>query len=217
MSHKAIWHAALLTLAMGLAGYATAEDAMGDKPADDAPKQETSKDGAAKEQSDRPGAEGRRDRGTPEGRARMQERMRERLFEGITLTDEQKAKVDEIFNQAHAEREAWFEKNGESVRKLREEIRAARESDNQEALNKARAEFRTLMQDAPRPMAAFNAVRETLTDEQKAAFDKNSEAMREQWQRRGRGGQGQDGGNNERQRRREGDGNVQKDAKQLDI
>lgn len=93
----------------------------------------------------------------------MQERMREMLFEGITLTDSQKASVDSIQQAVQAERM---------------EMRQNPDGDRQ-AMMAAMQESQKMEMDA---------IRAILTPEQVKTFDTNVGKLQEMRRRRGPGG-----------------------------
>lgn len=94
--------------------------------------------------------------------------MADRALEGITLDDAQKARKDSI-------EKAWAPKLGEA----REAMRAARESGGD--MQAAGAKMRELQS------KMVEEIKAVLTEEQKAAFDKNVEAMRARMQQMGGG------------------------------
>lgn len=102
------------------------------------------------------------DRG-PDGGPRGPGRGDARLFEGITLSDTQRAKIDSI-------RASY-----------RERMRAARDSGGD------RSQFRQMMEEQRM------AIRAVLTSEQQQTFDRNVQQMRDERGRRGPGGGGPDG------------------------
>ena len=93
----------------------------------------------------------------------MQQRMREMLFEGITLTDTQKASVDSIQEAIQAERM---------------ELRQNASGDRQAMMSAMQATQKKEM----------DAIRGVLTPEQVTAFDANVEKVQQMRRRRGPGG-----------------------------
>ena len=80
----------------------------------------------------------------------------QRLFEGIELTDEQKEQVKTI-----------REENASKLEETRSEMRSARESGDREKMKEAGDKMKKLTEETNA------AVREILTDDQKATFDEN--------------------------------------------
>jgi Spy/CpxP family protein refolding chaperone len=94
----------------------------------------------------------------PGGGMNMQERMaqqRARLFEGITLTDEQKVKIDTIYAEQARKQQALMQEamgGGGMGPEMREKLMALRNEQNE-------------------------AIRKVLTKEQVEVFEKNLAAM----------------------------------------
>lgn len=146
----------------------------------------------AKGEGDRPRRDGERPARSEGDRARRGEEMRKRihegLFQGVTLTEDQQVKVKEVMQKARTDREAWMQEHGEEMRKIRTQMREARESGDEQAGKDARAALEALMKDAPRPERYYDEVKALLTEEQAAVFATNAENMRQRWRDRAMGG-----------------------------
>lgn len=95
------------------------------------------------------------------------------LFDGIDLSDEQKAEIKEIMKAAGEARKAYIEANRDAFAKVREQMNEARESKDREAMKAAHDAFKALMQDGPKP--PFDKAKAVLTDEQLKQFEANLE------------------------------------------
>lgn len=145
----------------------------------------------AKRQADgkqKPGEPGERGpRGPRDG-----DRMHRMLFEGMELTDDQKAQIKEIMQAHGEERKAWHEEHKDEFQALKDKMREAREAKDKEAADAVREETKALMGSAPKPDAVHDEIRAVLTEDQQAIFDERVAKMREradQWrERRGEGG-----------------------------
>lgn len=147
----------------------------------------------AKRQADgkqKPGEPGEPGERGPRG-PRDGERMHRMLFEGMELTDDQKAQIKEIMQAHGEERKAWHEEHKEEFQALRDKMREAREAKDKEAADAVREETKALMESAPKPDAVHDEIRAVLTEDQQAIFDERVAKMREradEWrERRGEG------------------------------
>ncbi len=124
-----------------------------------------------------PGGRGPGGRGGPGG-GMMMDRA---LLKGITLTDEQKAKV-EALNKS--EREKMQAQRGGGRAEF-EALRAAREKGDTATMNKLMAEQRSVME--ARRDEQISALRAILTPDQQATFDANLAEMKKMQAERGMG------------------------------
>jgi len=108
--------------------------------------------------------------------------MAHRFFGGLDLTEEQKTQIRDIMKQFGEERRAWHEAHKEDFEALREKMRAARESDDPEAVKAVHEEIKALMESAPKPDATHDQIRALLTEEQQVKFDERVAKMRERMQ-----------------------------------
>lgn len=144
----------------------------------------------AKRQADgkqKPGEAGERGQRGP----RNGDRMQRWLFEGMELTDAQKAQIQEIMKAHGDERKAWHEEHKEEFQALKDKMREARDAKDKDAADALREETKALMESAPKPDATHDEVRALLTEDQQVIFDERIAKMREkmdQWrERRGEG------------------------------
>ncbi|NBC10134.1 MAG: hypothetical protein GVY24_00165 [Planctomycetes bacterium] len=107
------------------------------------------------------------------------------LFRDIELTDAQKEELREI-GQAHRKQvKAWHDEHREELDAIREKMRQARKDQDREAAKAAHEEFKALLETRPKPDAAFAEMRDVLaTDEDKAQFDENLEAIKQRMKER---------------------------------
>jgi len=154
--------------------------------------------------------------------AAMMQRVRDKLMEGITLTDEQKEQAVAIVDEHRAAWDAWREEHGEAMQELRLKMREAMKDRDREKMAELRNEVRELMADAPKPMDMLQSIRDEVLDAgQQEQFDANLKELREareRWHKRMRDrardrdgvrdGSGGDEGERKRERRRDraGDG-----------
>jgi Spy/CpxP family protein refolding chaperone len=135
----------------------------------------------AKRQADgkqKPGEPGEPGERGPRG-PRDGERMHRMLFEGMELTDDQKAQIKELMQAHGEERKAWHEEHKEEFQALRDKMREAREAKDKEAADAVREETKALMESAPKPDAVHDEIRAVLTEDQQAIFDERVAKMRE--------------------------------------
>ncbi len=158
---------ALLALPVLFAGRVLAEDKEGG-PDMSGPKPGAREDGPPRRQFD--------GKPRPGGRmAAMQDMM-----EDLNLTEAQKAKFHESMAKHHTAMKEWHEKHAtelEAIDKQMQELHAKR---------------RELMKDAPKPDAAMQEARASLTAEQQEKLDANLKEMRSMegrpaWGQRSRG------------------------------
>ena len=108
-------------------------------------------------------------RGRQEWAARRGERGFGYLLRGITLTDQQKAELKEL----RAKRQDQARDHREDFQKLRKEMQEARAKNDTSKVRELRARARSEMQEDREHMV--QAIRELLTPDQRAIFDKNLE------------------------------------------
>jgi Spy/CpxP family protein refolding chaperone len=108
--------------------------------------------------------------------------MEHMLLQGITLTDDQKAKLEDV----HKTERAQMKANGQNGRAEFDAIRDARQKGDSATANKLMAEQRTQM-DARRD-AQIASIRGLLTGDQQKQFDTNVTTMKQRGP--GRGGPG---------------------------
>lgn len=107
------------------------------------------------------------------------------LFEGLDLTESQRARVDEIVAEQRAARQAWREENADQFDDFRQRMRASFSSGDDSAREAMRAEREAMMASMP---DYSDDIRDELTAEQRVIFDENlaqAEARRSEWRGRG--------------------------------
>lgn len=134
----------------------------------------------------RDGAQGDKARPTTRLRAgKSTERIRSALAQ-LDLTDQQQRKIDALFEDRDEQMERsrqWKQENSEELKRLRSEMRDAREADDREKLQALREQHQALMKQRPTPAETLPAaIHETLTDEQ---WDQFRQALRRQMQNGG--------------------------------
>jgi len=160
----ALW-AALSCLV--LAPMARAADGDGPKPPAPPP--------APKEgDGPRPGQPGPGDRGGPL-------KMIQDILGKLTLTADQTTAIKELTDKFQADMKANFEKNADAIKALQEKMLAAKAAKDEAAMKELRQQVQKLMP----PMEAkikelTDQIKSSLTDEQKAAFDKAVAEARKQ-------------------------------------
>lgn len=115
------------------------------------------------------------------------EGMHRWLFEGMELSDDQKAQIHEVMKKHGDERKAWHEAHQEEFQALREKMRDAREAQDKDAMEALREEGKALMRSAPKPDTTHDEIRAILNEDQREIFDERVEKMREraeQWRER---------------------------------
>lgn len=117
-----------------------------------------------------------------ERREGMRERVAKKLFEGVDLSEDQRAQLKAVREKARGDAEAWRDSNKAKFQDIREQMRTARESDDKEAFEAAKKQARDLMKNAPRPSDYTDQVRSVLTDDQREVFDQNREQMKEKFE-----------------------------------
>lgn len=147
----------------------------------------------------------------------LRERLHAMLFHGITLSEDQKAQLKKLQETKKAEMEKfradhkdeleafgksmkdWHEANKPKFKAIREAMRDAAEKKDEDALKKARADLKALLESRPKPSAALEAgkpspekmaaaIRPILTADQAKIFDENVkklEAAKERLKNRG--------------------------------
>jgi hypothetical protein len=95
-----------------------------------------------------------------------QQRRRER-FAGIDLSEDQQRRLDALDD----EQRSWKAEHEEALRRLRDEMRAARKAGDDAALEDARSRMRTLQQTIP----TLRGILAELSDEQRAQFERNAQ------------------------------------------
>lgn len=124
-----------------------------------------------------------------ERREKMRERGQEirkraakKLFEGVELTDDQRAQLKAVREKARTDAENWRNANQAKFKELREQMRTARQNDDKEAFEAAKNEARNLMKNAPRPRDYTDQVRGVLNEEQRVVFDQNHEELKQKFE-----------------------------------
>jgi Spy/CpxP family protein refolding chaperone len=112
--------------------------------------------------------------------------MEHMLFQGITLTDAQKAKLQDL----HTTERAKMQANGQNGRADFDAIRDARQKGDTATAQKLMAEQRTKMEARRDEQVA--SLRGILTSDQQTQFDNNVAAMKQHAAGRG-GGRGRPG------------------------
>ena len=127
--------------------------------------------------------------------------MMHALLKGIELSEEQRESIKEIMKAHHEKRRAFHEANKDKMQSLKAKMKEARANKDKEAMSEAHEEFKTLMQDAPKPTDAAEDIRAELTADQQATFDDNLDDVREKIKQRhsqgkgkGKKGNGEKGG-----------------------
>lgn len=106
----------------------------------------------------------------------------------LNLTEDQKTKVKTILDDARKSREEFHSKNEETLKKLHEEAKTARESGDREKGRAAMEKIGKLMENAPKPQDTIDKIKGVLTADQSKQFEEAIEAkkkeMREQMEKR---------------------------------
>ena len=112
------------------------------------------------------------------GRGQLADRMH-RLMEGVNLTEDQKAQVRPIMEEAAEKWRAFHEEHKEELDKLREEMKAAREAKDKDKAKEVGQKVRAIMEQADFRGDAIEKIKKVLTPEQLATFEKNLEEMKD--------------------------------------
>jgi Spy/CpxP family protein refolding chaperone len=141
----------------------------------------------------------RRGPGGPDGPRGPGEGARHRggeLLSQLDLTDDQKAQIKAITEEARADMEAWREANKEAHEVIMASLREARENQDREAAEQVMADLRALRETAP-DIDIREKIHAVLTDAQKAKLKELAEARhaemekrREEFQKRREAGEG---------------------------
>lgn len=91
-----------------------------------------------------------------------------KLLEEAGLTADQKAQVEQVFEKAKAERQAFRQAHEQEFKQLHEEMKAARESGDKQAIQAVREKQQQLMKQAASPKEVIQQVLAILTTEQKS-------------------------------------------------
>lgn len=186
---KSLLLASLLALT-GALSSAQAQPADDGPPPDGPPPRMGQADGQQGPRGPRDGQAGQRGPRDGERGPRADRPDPRRLFAGMDLTDDQKSQIRDIMQAFGEERREWHEAHQEQFQSLREQMRAARESGDKDAMDSLRDQVRELMDSAPKPDATHDQVRALLNDDQKAVFDERIAKMREFMEQRREGGPG---------------------------
>lgn len=93
-------------------------------------------------------------------------RIREAIA-SLNLTDEQKAKIEEIAAPYKAQLEAWREEHKDQIEKLRADAQTARQAKDRQKIQALAKEARELLQTLPKPQDTLAKIRDVLTPEQR--------------------------------------------------
>ena len=85
----------------------------------------------------------------------------------LDLSDDQRAEIKDIVEASREEAKAYREANGETIKKLMGEMKAAREAKDKDAAEAVRAELKKRHEASPMH-AAHQAILGVLTDDQRA-------------------------------------------------
>jgi len=106
------------------------------------------------------------------GRAAAKEhgkQMIENLAKELKLTDEQRAKVDQIFETHRQAVANWNKENGAKIKELSQQLRDAKKEDGKEKAEAARAEMKKIWETRKAlPENLMKQLKEVLTEEQAA-------------------------------------------------
>jgi Spy/CpxP family protein refolding chaperone len=138
----------------------------------------------------------RQGQGDGEGRQGKQGGPFGDVLKALNLTEEQQTQVREIMQKHHDQVEAFREKNGESFKKIRGQMRDAMEEKDYDKLHSLVDQLKTVEADRPTIKELAAEIRNVLTDEQKATFDAKTEEMKNNRGKHMRRGPGNDGEGN---------------------
>jgi hypothetical protein len=119
------------------------------------------------------GGQGRQSGKTPEQRAAA---FRDRLLEGIELSDDQSQRIDDI-QRAQMER---LDEQKQKSDALRAKMKDARKAGDTEQIQAYGKELREMRKDAPARSAWISEVREVLDPEQQKQFDANRDKVQKE-------------------------------------
>lgn len=134
----------------------------------------------------------------------------------LDLTGEQKAEIKEILTSHKEAMDKWREEHTDDLKAIREKMRAARESEDREAITATRKELAAIMATVPKDGDLTEKVTALLTEEQKAELDemkkKREQEMKKRREEAGTNAEGdrprrpRDGAEGDRPRRPRGEG-----------
>ncbi|MEI8194892.1 MAG: Spy/CpxP family protein refolding chaperone [Phycisphaerae bacterium] len=103
----------------------------------------------------------------------------QRLFAGLNLTADQKAKLKEIVQPFHEKLAAWRQQNKAQLEALRDQIKAAREAHDKDKLKAAFQQLKTLRESAPKFKDILPQIKAILTPDQVKILDERIEKLRD--------------------------------------
>lgn len=114
------------------------------------------------------------------------EQVKEAMLMRIDLSDGQRAEFDTIMGEYRDEVDSWRRDNESEFQRLRADIERARAGGSRRDMRRAGRELRALAEQRPDPEPYFDRVREIMTEQQAAQFDRNLENMRDEARQRAR-------------------------------
>ncbi|MAX23461.1 MAG: hypothetical protein CMJ19_03065, partial [Phycisphaeraceae bacterium] len=118
------------------------------------------------------------------------------VLKELNLTEEQQTQVRDIMQKHHEQVEAFREKNGDSFKQVRQQMRQAMEAKDYDKLHTLIDQLKTVEADRPTIKELAADIRNILTDEQKTTFDAKAEEMKNSQGKHMRRGPGRDGDEN---------------------
>lgn len=146
----------------------------------------------------------------PDGRpfGERAERMREMwqdLLKEINLTDDQKAKIHAIRDEARQQFQDWRTKHEDQIKELTAQMKSAHEAKDREKVQQLREKAQELWSTAPKIKDAIDKVRAVLTDEQRKIFNAKLEEKKKEFEERHPMMGGGEGGPGRRHDKHDGD------------
>lgn len=102
-----------------------------------------------------------------------------KLFEGLNLTADQKAKIKDIVGPFHEKLSVWRTQNKTQLEALREQIKTARAAHDRAALKTAFQQLKQLRETAPKFKDILPEIKAVLTPEQVKILQERLEKVRD--------------------------------------
>jgi len=104
------------------------------------------------------------------GGVQQQFDVAESILLGLNLTADQKTKIKAIFDTAKEKSQAFRQAHQEALSQLQQEMKAARESKDEDKIKAVKEKYLELMKDAPSRKEVLAQLKEVLTPEQEQQF-----------------------------------------------
>ncbi len=101
-----------------------------------------------------------------ERRGEMMDGVRGALRD-LNLTEDQKAQIKTIMDEARDSREKFMDEHKDEVRAIREKMKAAREAKDRDQMKQLGEELRGIMESGPKPQDTMEKIKGVLTPEQR--------------------------------------------------